>query len=70
MRVIAPDSYRDIEELLPIIYPNVSLSYGSIQKIAVESGENSRQFLEQADLSGNVLILKKVVYAVVRKWKS
>ncbi len=34
MRVIAPDSYRDIEALLPIIYPKVSLSYGSIQKIA------------------------------------
>jgi len=51
MRVVAPNSYRDIEELLPIIYPKVSLSYGSIQKIAVEAGENSRPFLEQTDLS-------------------
>ncbi len=32
MRVIAPDSYRDIEALLPIIYPKVSLSYESIKE--------------------------------------
>ena len=34
MRVVAPDSLRDVEELIPIIYPGLKMSYGSIQAIA------------------------------------
>ena len=31
LRVMAPNTIRPIEELLPILYPGVKLSYGTIQ---------------------------------------
>jgi hypothetical protein len=37
LRAIAPNSIRDIVELLPILYPGVRLSYGTVQGIAAEA---------------------------------
>ena len=33
LRVMAPNAIRPIEELLPIVYPGVRLSYGKVQSI-------------------------------------
>ena len=51
LRVIAPHSYRAIEELIPILYPGVQMSYGSIQAVATEAGEQARASLDKVDLS-------------------
>lgn len=51
LRVVAPDSLRDIEELIPIIYPGFKLSYGSIQAIAAQAEVRAAQRNTQADLS-------------------
>ncbi len=51
MRVIAPDSLRDVEELIPIIYPGLKISYGSIQAIAAGAELRAAQRNAQTDLS-------------------
>ncbi len=53
LRVIAPNSYRAIEALLPILYPDVQVSYGHIHAVATEAGQNSRAHLDQVDLSAS-----------------
>lgn len=52
LRVMAPNALRPIEDLLPIIYPGVRLSYGVIQRIAAEAEEQAAVFNAKADLSG------------------
>lgn len=51
LRVVAPNSIRSIEELLPILYPGVSLSYGKVQQLVTEAQRQAAQFNRQADLS-------------------
>jgi hypothetical protein len=36
LRVMAPNALRPIEDMIPIIYPGVRLSYGKVQGIAAE----------------------------------
>ncbi len=51
LRCIAPNPLRAIEELMPILYPEVHLSYGTIQAITAEAGERAKHMNGQADLS-------------------
>ncbi|MGH8602798.1 MAG: hypothetical protein ACREXR_08530, partial [Gammaproteobacteria bacterium] len=34
LRVMAPNALRPIEDMIPIIYPGVRLSYGKVQSMA------------------------------------
>ncbi len=52
LRVMAPNAIRPIEDLLPIIYPGVRVSYGKIQQILVEAEGRAAVFNGQAELSG------------------
>ena len=52
LRVVAPNSIRAIEDLLPLLYPGVKVSYGKIQQLLVEAEERAAAFNAQADLSG------------------
>lgn len=51
LRIVAPNSIRDIEELLPIIYPGVSRSYGFIQAICTEAQGRAAEHNKTVDLS-------------------
>lgn len=51
LRVIAPNSIRSIEDLLPIIYPGLKFSYGSIQGILSEAEDKAKEFNSREDLS-------------------
>ena len=51
LRAVAPNSIRCIEELLPVLYPSVHLSYGSIQAITTEAEARAAAFNKLADLS-------------------
>lgn len=51
LRVIAPNSIRSIEELIPLLYPGQSLSFGCIQSWLVEAQDKAEQFNGQVDLS-------------------
>jgi len=51
LRGMAPNSIRCIEELLPIVYPGVRLSYGAVQAIAVEAEKQAAQVNKAADMS-------------------
>jgi len=51
LRIMAPNAIRPIEDLLPILYPGTRLSYGSIQRIAVEAEAQAARFNTEADLS-------------------
>jgi transposase-like protein len=37
LRVMAPNAIRPIEELLPILYPGVRISYGKVQSILAQA---------------------------------
>ncbi len=52
LRVMAPNAIRPIEELLPIVYPGVRISYGKVQSILAQAEERARQFNDTVDLSG------------------
>ena len=52
LRVVAPNSLRAIEALLPILYPGLSPSYGVVQPIAAEAERRAAQRNVQSDLSG------------------
>jgi len=52
LRAMAPNAIRPIEELLPILYPGVRLSYGTIQAMLVEAEAKARAFNARADMSG------------------
>jgi hypothetical protein len=51
LRAQAPNSIRDIEGLLPVLYPGLSASYGFIQAICAEAEGRAQVFNEHADLS-------------------
>ncbi len=52
LRVVAPNSIRAIEDLIPIVYPGMKVSYGKIQQILVEAQWRAAAFNGQAELSG------------------
>jgi hypothetical protein len=52
LRVMAPTALRPIEDLIPIIYPGVRLSYGKVQGMAAEAEVQAAAFNAKADLSG------------------
>ena len=37
LRVVAPNAIRPIEDLVPLLYPGVKVSYGTIQQMLVEA---------------------------------
>jgi hypothetical protein len=51
LRVMAPNALRPIEELIPIIYPGVDISYGKVQQIASESEKRAGEFNKKMDMS-------------------
>lgn len=51
LRVMAPNALRPIEDLLPILYPGVRLSYGKVQQIVSGAEGNAAAFNATADLS-------------------
>ncbi len=51
LRVEGVNAIRPIEELLPILYPGVRLSYGKIQSILVQAEGQAKAFNGKADLS-------------------
>ena len=52
LRVSAPNALRPIEDLIPLIYPGVKISYGKVQQILCQAQCNAARFNRQADLSG------------------
>lgn len=52
LRVVAPNSLRALEELIPLLYPGQRLSYGKIQQWLVEAEGHARRFNEQVPLAG------------------
>lgn len=52
LRVVVPGTLRPIEELLPILYPGLQLSYGTVQGIAADAESRAAAFNAGADLSG------------------
>ncbi|MCP4901014.1 MAG: hypothetical protein GY906_28935, partial [bacterium] len=50
LRVEGPNAIRPIEDLLPILYPGVRVSYGKIQSILVQAEGQAKAFNGQADL--------------------
>jgi len=51
LRVVGQNSIRAIENLLPVLYPGVSRSYGTIQAILAEAEKRAADFNRQASLS-------------------
>ena len=51
LSIMSPNSIRAIEDLLPIIYPGVTRSFGSIQSLLIEAQEKARVFNDTVDLS-------------------
>ena len=51
LRLEGQNSLRDIEALIPIIYPGITISFGSIQAILVRAQILAHQYNEQVDLS-------------------
>jgi hypothetical protein len=52
LRVMAPNALRPIEDMIPIIYPGVRLSYGKVQSMAPEAEAQAGACNAKADLSG------------------
>ncbi len=51
LRAMSPNSLRAIKDLLPILYPGVSLSFGKIQSITSEAETKAAIFNRKSDLS-------------------
>lgn len=51
MTITAPNSIRAIEDIIPLIYPGVTRSFGYIQGLQIEAQRNAAQFNQQVDLS-------------------
>ena len=51
LRVMAPNAIRPIEELLPILYPGVRISYGKVQSILAQAEDAARGFNKTVELS-------------------
>ena len=52
LRVLAPNAIRPIEDLVPLLYPGVKVSYGTIQHLLVEAEARAARFNAQASLGG------------------
>ena len=52
LRVMASNALRPIEDVLPIVYPGVRISYGKVQSMAAEAEAQAAVFNAKADLSG------------------
>ena len=52
LRVLAPNAIRPIEDLVPLLYPGVKVSYGTIQHMLVEAEARAARFNAQASLDG------------------
>lgn len=52
LRTVGPLSLRHIQDLLPILFPGVKPSFGTIQAISAEAERRATVFNEEADLSG------------------
>ena len=50
LRVLAPNAIRPIEDLVPLLYPGVKVSYGTIQHMLVEA-EARRGAVQRAGLA-------------------
>ncbi|MCN4144832.1 MAG: hypothetical protein LC437_07250 [Thiohalomonas sp.] len=48
---MAPNSIRAIEDLIPIIYPGVTRSFGNIQSLLIEAQQKASQFNNTVDFS-------------------
>jgi hypothetical protein len=48
---MAPNALRPIEEVIPIIYPDVQISYGKVQQIASGAEKQAKKFNEKMDMS-------------------
>jgi hypothetical protein len=51
LRIVAPNSIRAIEALLPVVYPGVKISYGKIHQILTEAESRAAEFNKGCDLS-------------------
>lgn len=52
LRVMAPNALRPIEDIIPIVYPGVRISYGKVQSMAAEAEAQAALFNAKADLAG------------------
>ena len=52
LRVVAPNAIRPIEDLLPVLYPGVKVSYGTIQQMLVDAEGRAARFNAQSSLDG------------------
>ena len=52
LRVLAPNAIRPIEDLVPLLYPGVKVSYGTIQRMLVEAEGRAARLNAQASLDG------------------
>jgi hypothetical protein len=52
VRVRAPNTLRPIEDMIPLIYPGVRLSYGKVQSMAAEAEAQAGAFNAKADVAG------------------
>ena len=52
LRVLAPNALRPIEDLVPLLYPGVKVSYGTIQQMLVEAEGRAARFNAQVSLAG------------------
>ena len=52
LRVLAPNAIRPIEDLVPLLYPGVKVSYGTIQHMLVEAEGRAARLNAQASLGG------------------
>lgn len=51
LSITAPNSIRAIEDLLPLIYPGVTRSFGYIQGLQIQAQRNAAEFNQQINLS-------------------
>ena len=52
LRVLAPNAIGPIEDLVPLLYPGVKVSYGTIQQMLVEAEGRAARFNAQVSLGG------------------
>ena len=52
LRVLAPNAIRPIEDLVPLLYPGVKVSYGTIQQMLVDAEGRAARLNAQASLDG------------------
>ncbi len=52
LRVMAPNALRPIEDMLPLLYPGVQLSYGKVQQVTAGAEQKAAAFNAREDLSG------------------